>query len=859
MLRLRLVAAILAVVLVCVSVGVRPATGASVSRTTLTLRIGSSNMAVNGSTKAIDSQKSKPFIRNSRTFVPIRAIVESVGGSVKYDATTQRVDLQLKPHSVRLWIGKTSAEVDGRAVPIDASSEAVVPVIVSGRTYLPLRFTAESLGGDVQWTAATSTITLAFLKRTLHTVKEIADLRTAVAQASVVLSDGGAYATAFFVSADGKLVTNYHVIENGLTAQIETADGKKYSPTVLGYDIDLDLALLKVDRSSGPYLTLGNSDSTDIGDAVVAIGNPLGLENTVSTGIISGKREFYLQTSTPITHGSSGGPLLNMYGEVVGVTTSGAGEADLNFAVGVNELKTIVLGDTMTVADVTRKELVGVPTLYAPASGASVDTRTPRFQWSATDKATKYRIWIGRPGWTGNPAQMLVEEIVTGTFYIAPSIFQNGTSYIWQVTAGNTNGWGEASGAWIFKMSVTLPAPTLVSPIDDPVLPTLTPTLSWKQVEGATKYRVRVWVAQAGPENAVPAEVAGTSYTIPQGTLTSGTRYGWSVAAGDSVSWSAWATLANSTYAPAFTAQLMLPAPVFVSPASGSKVTTLTPTLTWQTVPGATKYFVRIWVSPNGPPYVLERGLDNTTTFQVPAGVLSSGVTYGWAVWAGNDELGWSRLSSKTSDGKYAPSFNCSLAFEKPVLLLPAAGAFSRSETPELSWKPVPGATRYLVWLGGQYSYPGMYDGSRWETTSTQFTLAPGAVELGKSYYWAVAAGDAAGWQGWSDRRALGIGLATPVPISPLTGQDIRTNTPKLIWQAVLGATQYIVRVSPGYSDAGPHEWEVTGTSFTIPGGFLPGGSWTVDSFTWTVASSDGTIQSAWATKQFCAYAIRGN
>jgi len=155
----------------------------------------------------------------------------------------------------------------------------------------------------------------------------------------------GFQGSGFFISKSGIAVSNYHVFEG--TSQgleiIETIDGEQFKITkVLEKSKDNDYIIFKVNlhgyNIENPIPLV--SRSPQIGEDVFAIGNPRGLESTLSKGIISALREnnTLLQTTTEITHGSSGGPLLNMKGEVIGITTAGLGEANLNFAININVL-----------------------------------------------------------------------------------------------------------------------------------------------------------------------------------------------------------------------------------------------------------------------------------------------------------------------------------------------------------------------------------------------------------------------------------------------------------------------------------------------------------------------------------------
>jgi competence protein ComEC len=139
-----------------------PSAAIAVSSTTVKLWIGSASMSVNGVQKPIDAQGTKPVIVAGRTLVPIRVVIEAFGGSVAWESSTRKVTVGLGTNSLNLWIDKPQASLNGRTLAIDSASPAVVPVITNGRTMLPLRFVAESLGIDVQYEATTKMITLTF-------------------------------------------------------------------------------------------------------------------------------------------------------------------------------------------------------------------------------------------------------------------------------------------------------------------------------------------------------------------------------------------------------------------------------------------------------------------------------------------------------------------------------------------------------------------------------------------------------------------------------------------------------------------------------------------------------------------------
>lgn len=168
-------------------------------------------------------------------------------------------------------------------------------------------------------------------------------------------SAGTAFAqgSGFLVDSRGTLVTNYHVIRYASSAGAKSANGAFYKVKgVLAVDPDNDLAVLRLDGIGFTYLKLGDSDTALVGDKVIAIGSPLGLEASVSDGVVSAIRTLdsapVIQTTAAISPGSSGGALLNVEGEVIGVTTFNVtGGQNLNFAVPSKYIKPLLATQTI--------------------------------------------------------------------------------------------------------------------------------------------------------------------------------------------------------------------------------------------------------------------------------------------------------------------------------------------------------------------------------------------------------------------------------------------------------------------------------------------------------------------------------
>jgi putative serine protease PepD len=211
-----------------------------------------------------------------------------------------------------------------------------------------------------------------------------------VVSISVEASGGSDTGSGFFLSSDGYVLTNNHVVEaaaSGGTITVAISTGKKYSAKIVGRDASYDLAVIKMDVTGAPTLQLGDSEKVQVGDAVIAIGSPLGLAGTVTSGIISaknrpvttgtgsGESSFInaLQTDAAINPGNSGGPLVDATGAVVGINSAIAslgssaggqsGSIGLGFAIPINQAKK------------TAEQLIKTGSATYPIMGIAVDTR----------------------------------------------------------------------------------------------------------------------------------------------------------------------------------------------------------------------------------------------------------------------------------------------------------------------------------------------------------------------------------------------------------------------------------------------------------------------------------------------------
>lgn len=291
-----------------------------------------------------------PLLKEGRVLVPLRGVFEALGTKVNWDSRTKTVTAENEEVIIKLVIGQKTADVHYKDIGISWLGELDVPAqIINGRTLVPLRFVSEALGATVNWDGTAKTVTIFSDKapsqkeRKKLSSEEIVEL---IQPSVVLIQTQRGQGSGFFVSADGEIVTNAHMVRGSQWITVTTADGQTYSAAIIAVSNPWDLAIIKIDTyQECPYIEyFTESYNVKIGEEVIAFGNPLGLEGTVTRGIISAKREMspseawegtitVLQHDAVISYGSSGGPLVNMYGELVGVNYSGIEAKDFNFAI----------------------------------------------------------------------------------------------------------------------------------------------------------------------------------------------------------------------------------------------------------------------------------------------------------------------------------------------------------------------------------------------------------------------------------------------------------------------------------------------------------------------------------------------
>lgn len=223
----------------------------------------------------------------------------------------------------------------------------------------------------------------------------------------------------FVITQDGYIVTNHHVISGASSVKVTMYDGSEYPATVVGSDSDYDVAVLKIDATGLQPVTLGKSSNVNVGDTVLAIGNPLGeLTFSMSQGIVSccdrainvdGTPFNMIQVDASINPGNSGGPLMNLYGEVVGIVSakyssySDTTVEGLGFAIPIGDVQAIIT-DIMENGQITNKPSFGI------TAGTMTQQMAAQYQIDQTSGAFVYSV---NKGGAGEKAGLKMGDVIT--------------------------------------------------------------------------------------------------------------------------------------------------------------------------------------------------------------------------------------------------------------------------------------------------------------------------------------------------------------------------------------------------------------------------------------------------------------
>ena len=451
--------------------------------------------------------------------------------------------------------------------------------------------------------------------------------------------------------------------------------------------------------------------------------------------------------------------------------------------------------------------LPSAPVLVSPANGATGIGLTPTLSWSLVGGADAYQVAV-----YDGASLVLVGYSGSGSYTVPSSKLVSSSTYTWLVWAHNVAGWSNPSAVWSFTTGSIPSAPSLLSPSSGATDVSLTPTLNWSPVSSADAYQIAVY---DGATLVLIGYSGAASYPVASARLSYGRTYTWFVWAHNAFGWS------NPSAGWSFTTITASPpsAPVLLSPSNGATGVSLTPTLTWSAsgfdacqiaiYDGATL----VWV-----------GYSGTTSRTVPGGVLVSGRTYTWLVWAHN-AVGWSNPSAGWS-------FTTVSVPSAPSLLSPSDGASGVGLTPTLSWSPVSGADAYQI---------AVYDGASLVLVgysgSGSYTVPSGRLVYGHTYTWLVWAHNGFGWSNPSTGWSFTTGVpSAPVLVSPANGAVGVGLAPTLQWSEDAASSTDAFQIAiyegstlihVGYSGSG---------YYAVPSGKLVGGH----SYTWVVWAHNG-------------------
>ncbi|MBA4365977.1 MAG: hypothetical protein C0398_08290 [Coprothermobacter sp.] len=775
---------------------------AAAETTVITLTIGNPNITVNGTTRPIDASGTIPVIVGGRTLLPIRAVVEAIGGTIEWNAATRTVTIAAGAVTMGLTIGNRIATVNGATLPIDPQNATVVPFIIAGRTMLPLRFVGEQLGGTVEWNAATRTATLTFVAPAALTAPSLLEPTDAALFTSTTVAFRwtpveGATSYSLAVSSDGKeiyrgtsttstLIPSSAVLTAGQYSWTVTAvRGATTGPVSLArrFVVHLPLSPAEIVKRATPAvagITVTYVDGTR-GTAGAFCIDPSGVFVTtyeIMKGAVDG--------TITLSDGSQRSDL-----RVLGYDT--AMDTVLIRASGDRPIASLALAsgqsaqpnqDVVMVGPV----IAGVPqfTVTGVVNGVGPGTFSVR---GSADNAVE-----GCPVLDsfGEVLGMVTTDIkpATGTF---PSVFAGTIRAVSRTSSWTIREVTEREGTGLQALNKPLPD----EPVADAVIGNLRPSFHWNAVAGATRYEIRVVVGRDASGTLLFDDIISyTNPVIEPGILKPATSYAWNVRAGNEHGWGPWSSTRVFTTSASI---VQPPAPTVLEPVDGTTVKAVGPVLFWTALPGSNRYYVWIGISDQDEVFT---GSSATTSLAIPAGTLKSGSTYIWNVRVENSS-GVSSLWSPDSSFTIAISAGIGV----PALLGPLPKAIVSYLNPTLTWQVVAGATRYDVWIDKGTSESKVYEVV---VTGTSLTVPAGVLEPGIAYRWNVIAGTPDGWSktgdtwNWSLSRVFTINLTAVIDIlephllSPADGVVLTTLSPTLQWSTVQGAAWYRVYIGKG-------------------------------------------------------------
>ncbi len=765
------------------------------------LWVGNPNMSVNGVMQPIDAQGTKPVIVESRTFVPIRAIIEALGGTVEWEATTKKVSIFFGNNVLELWIGNPLASLNGYTTQIDSSNIKVVPLIINGRTMLPLRFVAESFGVDVQWDATSKLITLTYV----HVTAPTAPTLLSPSNGSTVsddyikfswmpLSDADYYKIS--ITSNGNLVHEKEKIyTNTYSISKSTIGEGSFSWKVCAYNSagwgvwsSTYTFVVEVALPSAPNLVSPPNNATLKTSNVTFSWMTVTGADSYRIQILKDGVTIHLMDNIPVNSYSLPGTELanGTYSwQVAAHNSSGWGEWSNAFY--FNLEKELTISDIAKFVDrVVFVEVTGFSQgkpFEATGSGFIIGSDgIVATNYHVIDGATSGKVIL-------NDATEYKIDYVLG--YVKPTDTSYNDLAILKINANNLPvcNLGDSSKVNVGDSVVAIGSPLgLPNVVSNGIISKV-----WS--EGIIQITAPISRGNSGgPLFNMSGEVIG----INTFKLTGGENLNFALP----INWLK-DLYNNQLPSPLSLEQVYqkeygnipsLPdVPQLISPLDGSVLTTTTPTLVWSPAARATDYVVLICENIISVDTLVWGEVTTKTSYTVPSGKLSVNKKYVWTIVAHN--------SSGYSDSSKAIIWSFSISqpqLTKPVLVspkdetsfIPSVDGYSIT----FKWLPVTGAYSYSLWIGRGLSGAESTNVYKKLTTETTLTISTSTLTSGQIYTWAIGVSDGLGNVVWSEDRHFSIAEENAVTLmSPYNGEHIAI--PVLQWYSYYGASSYLVGV----------------------------------------------------------------
>jgi hypothetical protein len=782
-------------------------TPASTLTTIVKLWVGNSIMAIGTTRQPIDSEGTKPVIVEGRTLVPIRAVIEAFDGSVAWDATARKVTVTLGENLLNLWIGKSTASLNGTTLPVDAANPRVIPVIMSGRTMLPVRFVSESLGIDVQYEATTKMITLTYAVDSplsapmlvspadgIEFVNELPKLSwlpptgTDASRVQILSSGVEVHAKSNLTGADYVLPAD--VLADGTyTWRVSVHNEGGWG----SWSSSRTFRIITIDPPAAPVLAAPDNNAVVDASAVSLTWTPVPDASAYRIRLLLGAEVVHEVESLEVTSYVVPESVLRRNAYSWQVAAHGVGGWS-----SWSEVRVVRVRAKLTVGEISKSvdRFVKIA-VQGNRNGLPFETSGSGFftqqdgrvvtSYSVLDYAISGTITAG-----GGQQYDIVSVLGYDRFLDIAIIKVSGTGFpICEL--------GDPSTLVLGEPVVAVSSPLL---LEDPVSEGAVSETS----PGAIHTSI---VAPLGSNGGALFNMYGEVV----GVMSSVAQAGGSLVVAVPISGLSRVELTDAGYTLRQVYQKQHgtvpepPAPpVLLLPIDAATVNPLDLTLTWKSSTGADKYTV--WIGTGNAPADSNEVLHEDTTktsYIVPPILLVPDGTYCWQV-AAHNKNGWSNWSEARALKILPKSAIPDLT--APALSLPAD---KESFVPEsgkvitFTWAKVAGASQYVIWFGRGTTGDDSTEVLRYTTSATLYQLASGKLAAGEVYTWAVFAVGPGGTTGpWSADRHFGlVQLHSPELYNPIAGgPPVNLNpyfaAPRFMWSSVNGANVYVLEVGTG-------------------------------------------------------------